>query len=528
MKPDSRAPAKTPNYFCTWSTQNYLYGCGLDALDNAELEGARGAMHARESMTEAMIFGPSGWARRFYKEVRSELFFLLDDGWDVPPEVDGGYFGSLIVDERRFPSCSGSPEQRLLALNDLARNAGWRGIGLWVAAQEAPALVGDGALSGERQKAYWMERLTWSARAGIGYWKVDWGKHAHDPAFRSNLTQWGREVAPELIIEHAVCQGCYNDEEPEGLGQTAPGAPLRIHTGKADGRIVSRQAEMLRFSDVLRSYDVLAHLSQAQTIERVSRLLLESQSAPASGMGLINCEDEVYVAAALGLCAGVMRFPLHGLRPGADMDLFFPASDRQTKRRMDEVTRCIRFQRYMPAFGVDKAPVAVDSARLTDAWRFEAGQTWLSTAIGQVIPQSAPGRVSRGMDLPIVRAEGEAPFVLSARHPNGVMAVAALARTSLARSYYTPLAEVTLDLKGQTEALGVFGRYARLCLLGANAAGKRIHAQDLCGQKVLDVTEEAEILGEAVCIPGSLIDRVGRMEGSKGDVSDPGLLLTIR
>ena len=58
MKPDSRAPAKTPNYFCTWSTQNYLYGCGLDALDNAELEGASGAMHARESMTEAMKTRP--------------------------------------------------------------------------------------------------------------------------------------------------------------------------------------------------------------------------------------------------------------------------------------------------------------------------------------------------------------------------------------------------------------------------------------------------------------------------------------
>lgn len=34
------------NYFCTWSVQNYQYGCGADRLDPAELEGARGAAHA--------------------------------------------------------------------------------------------------------------------------------------------------------------------------------------------------------------------------------------------------------------------------------------------------------------------------------------------------------------------------------------------------------------------------------------------------------------------------------------------------
>ena len=52
------------NYFCTWSVQNYQYGCGADRLDPAELEGARGAAHARESMNQPRILGPDGWARR--------------------------------------------------------------------------------------------------------------------------------------------------------------------------------------------------------------------------------------------------------------------------------------------------------------------------------------------------------------------------------------------------------------------------------------------------------------------------------
>ena len=36
-------PATAPNYFCTWSAQNYMYGQGLASLDPAILEGGSGS-----------------------------------------------------------------------------------------------------------------------------------------------------------------------------------------------------------------------------------------------------------------------------------------------------------------------------------------------------------------------------------------------------------------------------------------------------------------------------------------------------
>ena len=516
----------TPNYFCTWATQNYLYGCGFPSLDSAELEGAAGARHARDSMTEEMIFSENGWANRFHTEARAGLYLLLDDGWDVPPEVDPRFFGSLIVDDKRFPSCTGSPAQRLIKLNQMAKEAGWRGIGLWVAAQEAPALMDDSKqFTPSWQKEYWMERLAWSAQAGITYWKVDWGTHAHELAFRKHLTKWGHEEAPNLYIEHAYCQSCINDERPNLDDDPYYQKSLIIRTGKADAKLVALQRQLLEDADVLRSYDVLPHLSQVQTIERVSQLLLACRGATIRGQGLINCEDEVYVAAALGLCSGVMRFPLLGLRPGVDADCTFPTSQREVKRRMDEVTRLVRFQTLMPAFGVQEASVEVDEVRLTDAWRFEAGQTWLTSALGKVVSQSAPARIARGMKLPMVSAKGDTPFVLVARHPNGVAAVATVGRTQTNSSYSTPLADVTVDMENRCSYLGIFGQYAKLRLLHAGSVGIRLFAQDLSGDAAVDITASVLMEEDVLSLPGELLSRIGLSHASPGDVSEPGLLL---
>lgn len=520
------AAVRTPNYYCTWAAQNYMYGCGFESLENAELEGARGARHARDSMNETVIFGPEGWARRFHPRAKKDLYLLLDDGWDVPPEVDPGFFGSLIPDERRFPSCKGAPADRLARLNQMAQDAGWRGIALWVAAQEAPALRPDkDGLDPKWQKDYWMERLIWSRQAGIGYWKVDWGAHAHDIAFRRNLTGWGHEAAPSLVIEHALCQSCINDERPDDEDDPYYLKSLAIHTGKVDGRLIRTQGQILSSADVLRSYDVLPYLAQAQTIERVSRLLAACQGMGAAGDCLINCEDEVYIAAALGLCAGVMRFPLTGLRPGTDADCTFPTSKRNVKRRMDEVARLTRFQAVMPAFGADEAKVLADEARLRDVWRFLPGQTWLTTALDQAVAQSAPARVSRGMMLPEVRAQGEAPFVLAARHPGGAAAIAAIGRCRVDDSYFAPLADVTLDMEGRASDLGIFGCFRSLRLVHAGCAGKLLFARDLLSDTAMDITSSVVIQDDTALISGELISRVGLDRAAPGDESEPGLLL---
>ncbi len=121
------------------------------------------------------------------------------------------------------------------------------------------------------------------------------------------------------------------------------------------------------------------------------------------GRALINCEDECYLAAALGLCAGVMRHPLRGLRCGGDMDLAFPPTADDAKLRMDEVARMVNWQRVMPPFGAAEEPVRLDGRLLRDSWRFARGETWMSDLIGKKLTQCAPARISRGVELPTVR-----------------------------------------------------------------------------------------------------------------------------
>lgn len=518
----------TPNYFSTWAAQNYAYGCGAQHVDSAELEGARGVMHAHDSMNEATIFGPEGWAKRFHPQAKSALYLLLDDGWDVPPDADPAWYGSLIAQDKRFPSCTGTPEERLAKLNQMARDAGWRGIALWIAAQEATALLPEwSAENPSWQEAYWKERFRWCQNAGVEYLKVDWGRRAGDIGFRRHLTQWAREAAPGLIIEHARCQSCINDERADIEADPYYQQNLTIRTGRVDGKLIDQQAQILAYTDVLRSYDVLPYLSPVQTIERVSRLLMAGGTLAPTGRALINCEDEAYIAAALGLCTGVMRFPQRGLRPGGDMDSFFPASTRNLKIRMDEITRAVRFQRIMPAFGVHEAPVRVDTAKLTDDWNFVAGQTWLATAVNQTIVQSAPARVSRGLPLPDVVGD-DLPFVLAAQHPNGAAAVATVGRMSAEQDYHTPRAKITVDMKGPFTFLGVFGRYESLRLRHVNLAAARLFAQDLCGDAAEDITSLVTSDGDMLVVPGALIELIGLAAATPGDASEPGMLLQWR
>src|ERR1700733_1564422 len=75
-------PSKAHNYWCTWATQNYMYGHDLPKLDATVLEGEQGGDLARASMTEQNVFAQGGWADSFYPKIRNELFLLLDDGWE--------------------------------------------------------------------------------------------------------------------------------------------------------------------------------------------------------------------------------------------------------------------------------------------------------------------------------------------------------------------------------------------------------------------------------------------------------------
>ena len=75
--------AATPNYWCTWATQARTLAA-YRASGEIKFPGDQGLVGARDNLGEQVLFRErGGWARTLYPESRSELNFLLDDGWDV-------------------------------------------------------------------------------------------------------------------------------------------------------------------------------------------------------------------------------------------------------------------------------------------------------------------------------------------------------------------------------------------------------------------------------------------------------------
>ena len=205
--------------------------------------------------------------------------------------------------------------------------------------------------------------MRWMQTSGVAYWKVDYGNRGRDEAWRRHLTELGRQTAPGLTIETAM-------------------VPHAITWG-----------------DTYRTYDVDALLSVPQTLGRVVTELQYQAEPPAKGQ--INCEDEVYLGAALGCCYGVMRHSFAGSLPSGRQDFVFPPLTRDLKHCTDEVVRAVRWHRIAPAFAVGANPVAISSERLTDNWRFQKDESW-DIAAGQQLSVTAPAAVTRGLPLPKV------------------------------------------------------------------------------------------------------------------------------
>jgi len=235
-----------------------------------------------------------------------------------------------------------------------------------------------------------------------------------------------------------------------------------------------------------------------------------------------------------------MRHPLIGLRPGDDLDVGFTCP-RQCKRRMDEVVRALRWQRLaQPFVGISCQTgvtgqlragdaVLIDDQILVDSWTFKSGETWLSEAIGKTIRQGAPARVSRGLPLPEVQCAAESPFVIAGRFPNGAVAVAVQGRTIHGENWTFPPVDVSVAVGAARGPVGIFGHYRSLTLRFDTPLGKvRVLAQDLACEQAEDITDKVMIKGNTLSFPGSLIERVGLSAASKGDLSDPGLVVMIR
>jgi len=515
-------PGKTPSYWCTWGAQNY-------ASDDASFEACvelKGHFPMAEVLTEKNVFHTPGWASYFQK-ARSDLFLMFDLGWDTPAGVrfdnERWQLGTLEVATEKFPSCAGTPAERLWKLNQLSKAAGWRGAGIWLAAQA----TGDGKnnqfMDEEALEEYWRERARWARYAGIEYWKVDYGARGGKPEYRKMLTRIAAEEAPGLIVEHGRGSGPLNDEECpwDTKDYTRTGG----YRNWGNGEVLKQAVTLAGFSQILRTYDVTAYFSVPTTLDRVAQILAEF-SGRSDVACIINCEDEPYIAAALGCAMGILRHPLWREEPpNIEYDPF------NYRKRIDEVTRAVRWHRIAPAFSVGATGNFLDENVLIDTWCFRHGDAWAVWMDGKEAIQTAPARVSRGMPLPKVCVSdgGPAPYVIASRHPNGAVSVATLARISTGKGPYFPLAEVSIDIADANVPIGIFGRYKSLTLnFPAEPGRSGVLAQDLAGDAALDIRDKVKREGKTITLSGHLIEKVGLSAASPGDLSEPALVLVIK
>jgi hypothetical protein len=466
-------PSTVPDYFSTWNIQGYVVSYDGPATSRV--------------MTEQSMFGDGpleGWTS-FFPDFRKDLIFLMDDSWDIPiNDHRSEIMGEARLNTERFPCCKGN----LKKLVRMTKQAGWKGLGGWICAQEASATP-DAA----NPEAYWTARLKENHKAGMAYWKVDYGRQERNQEWREQLTQLGRKYAPGMPIEHAY---------------TYP---------------------VIEKSDVFRTYDVEVVTAVPVTLQRVTQLL-KYKTQPGN-MGLINCEDEPLIAVGLGCVIGVMRHPINQPLPNGLSDHVFPQAGRNLKARLDEVNRALKWHRLAAPFAVnDDAQFSVE--QLTDEWRLGERETWVpSHHAGDTLRESAHAVISRCMPLPEVHTEGGlTPYVLASRYPNGAVCVATVERLLLEEhTWATPRADITLKMGDAKGPVGIFGYYRslNLCYEKPLPECARIWAQDLIGKQPIDITSEVQIMGNTLILPGSLLERIGTQASHSGDESAPGLVLVV-
>lgn len=479
----------TPDYYCTWQTQLYATCDGKPRGQRAAI-GENALFHKEK---------PYGWAY-FYEKAREDLFLVMDDSWDVPLMDDRSYYGSLLLNPEKFPKSTENAKNNAEALQNLSQSIkalGWKGLGGWVCAQESTRFVDN--MSAED---YWKARLKDAAESDFSYWKVDWGKKSSNLEFRKMLTDLAREIAPKLVIEHAVIK------------------------------------DIIPHTDVYRTYDVPAIMSIPMTMEKIAGLTDVSEIQEGC-MGLVNCEDEAYIAAAGGFAMGIMRHPYHGAFVDGRADMSFPALHRNLKTKMYEITRAARWHRIAPAFAFDTKNLLIDTQHLQDTWRLqnveeEIEDWWLNTPLigdalkDHVITKTAPARIARNCKLPEVQADenGNTPYVIAAKNPvSGAFSVATLGRT-MDRSYEIPKCDVSIEAT-DADTIGVFGEYESLIIENTHTDIRRILMQDLADDHAYDVTDEITIRDHRIVIPGKLIHEIGTISQPKEDTSEPGVIIRI-
>lgn len=496
-------------YFCTWQSQS---------LGRSKEEQLSNSKQIRDYLTEESTFGKNGTTSVF-PQLKKNLIFVIDDGWDVGYGLHMGHnrdqFGSLIVNTERFPSCTGEPAERLKKLSDRVKEAGWKGLGLWICANACGETKTE-RLNSDEAHNYWSERIKWCKEAGILYWKVDWGYYEKSEPFRRMLDNIANEEYPELVIEHG------------GGVQALNGVAINNPNSKDSGLFMDWNNEhvywlnLLKFSKVFRTYDVINHFAIPTTLDRAYnafRLAYENDTANC----VLNCEDEMYMGAVLGMNLGIMR-----------SELWQPAipeakDPTQYRNRLVEVERAMNWLLYFaPPMGVNEVPVAASEETLTDSHLCDE-KIFNGKYTGKNVHQTAPAIITRGCALPSVNyTDNEKPFIIASRNKTGAYSVAALCRKLSQDLYRTPLAETTLFIDDANAPVGVFGYHSKLILKYPDLINYyRVLMQDLASNTAEDITELVDISGNRILIDGEIINRIGTSANKADDISEPGVVIKL-
>lgn len=509
-----------PNYWCTWYWQNYLILKG-EEVTNPDASAVYSNPAARDQLTEETTFGKDGMAKVILPRTRSDYYFVIDHGWQDKSIKKNTFFTS-ILDSLDFPRYAGlSPKDRIKQMNTDIKALGWKGLGLW--------------FRGNPTEEEMRTMVEWSKYAGVEYWKIDGGDIEH--FYASKIKE---EIYPELFLEHITGAGALNPNwdtpnlnyygsvySKKNISQkleAGAGATLDRTTKK-----IEQTLEVLKNTDVFRTYDAAPLLVSTTTMQRVHDILVQT-AGNNEYKAFLNIQDDCNIAAALGLLVAVKRHPMNTPRmyKGSDFHLQI-AGDRHVDKRLNEMDRLALWQRIAPPMPAGFGTYLHAEANLIDSIMFEVNHTWYKATHGKVVRQSAPAIMTRNIPLPEVKVNGMPPYVMASKFPNGAIAITTEGRVTPENSWIHPKADITLKEVALNKPIGIFGYYESLTLeLTQNLPDEvKIYGQDLLSKEAIDITKKVKVAERKLVIDGDLIEEIGTMAGDTDDISVPGMVIKI-
>lgn len=475
------------SYYCTWHHQ-------AKVMKKNNLKNNAGS-GSRDALTAEFLFGNEEnyhWLPRAY---RKGVYLVLDDGWDIAPESPNNtpeswrFFGRVEPDPVKFASLGNNAFERLTKMVELTKELGYAGMGLWIAPQvygeiEPPPM--------EEAEKYWISRAQLCAKAGIRYWKVDWGYHDKETPYREMMTRVVKQEAPDLLIEHAYSQKPLHDEQ-----------------GKSFRREISR--EVFAISDAFRTYDVVWPMAECSSLARLHEVL-ENHPAPKYGVKQIpSAEYRYFIAAGLGCAVGEMDESVHGLA-------------------------CLRWEHIAPPFGMQETEYRFSEEMLTDRFLYPKNSVSYLPYANVEFSEKAPAVMVRGCELPKVTAGAFGkPFVCASKNPiSGAYALSTVRRTITPNTLVVMPADITWRIEDMFAPVGIFGYVENLTFVYPEniVASARVYAQNLLDDEAEDITDSVRFDGNRLTISGSVLSGIGAFNYSypyvdPGKIEDPMLVVQI-